>query len=69
LKKTLLTVSHLMQCPKTLACIMDAHVTGKIKKAFTPEHLYSADFRALNDNQAVFFVETLLKRNMSAKRK
>jgi hypothetical protein len=48
---------------------MDTHVTGKIKKAFTPEHLYSADFRALNDNQAVFFVETLLKRNMSAKRK
>lgn len=62
----MLTVSTLMQRKKTLSRLMDAHVTGEIKKGLTPEHLYSANFRHLNDEQALYFVETLLQGNYTA---
>ena len=55
-----------MRCPSALALITKAHQSGDINRYLTPQHLRSANFRALEDKDARWLVKLLIQNRFSS---
>ena len=67
IKKYLLIGSNLLQRPKTMERLMQAHFSGELAARLTLETIYLKEFRALNDRESLWVIEQLLAKTWSAK--